>query len=85
MTLLAQHQKPQSEHPIAVRRLSVISILVSLLIACIICGLLYWLVTLIPLPPPFGKVAQVIIAAIFVLWLIFLLLPLTGTHYPVLR
>jgi len=56
-------------------------ILVSLLSACVIGGLFRWLAILIPLPTP----SRVILASIFVLWLIFLLLPLTGAHYPVLR
>ena len=38
--------------------------------------------TLIPLPAPFAQVARVIIAVIFCIWLIYLLLPFAGVHYP---
>jgi hypothetical protein len=55
-----------------------ISILVTILVMCIIFGLLYWLISIIPLPAPFGQVARVVLAVIFVIWLIYLLLPLAG-------
>ena len=55
-----------------------LSILVTILVMCLIFGLIWWIITLIPLPPPFGRVAQVVIAVIFVICLIYLLLPLAG-------
>jgi hypothetical protein len=66
-----------------------IGLLVSVLIACIIFGLLYWLITMIPLPAPFAQVARVILAVIFVIWIIYVLLGLTGGSlgygHPLLR
>ena len=48
-----------------------INLLLQLLVLVLIFGVLWWIFTaLIPLPDPFGKVAQVIIAIIFILILI---------------
>jgi hypothetical protein len=58
--------------------------LVSLLVALLIFGLIWWVITLIPLPPPFAQVVRVVIAVIFCIWLIYLLLGATGAH-PLLR
>lgn len=57
-----------------------IPILIQLLILCLIFGVVWWVLTLIPLPPPFGQVAQVVVALLFALILISLLLPLAGIH-----
>ena len=57
-------------------------LLISLLIFCIVFGLIYWIVTLIPLPDPFKTIAMVILLLIGVLVLIGYLLPLTGGHWP---
>jgi hypothetical protein len=63
-----------------------LSVLITLLIMCLIFGVIWWVATLIPLPAPFGRVVQVIIAVIFLIWLIYLLLPLAGSGiHPVLR
>ena len=55
-----------------------ISVLVTILVMCLIFGVVWWIITLIPLPAPFGRVAQVVIAVIFLIMLIYLLLPLAG-------
>ena len=55
-----------------------ISILVSLLVLCLIFGVVWWILTLIPLPAPFGRVAQVVLAVLFLIILIYMLLPLAG-------
>jgi hypothetical protein len=64
-----------------------ISVLVTLLIYCLVFGLIWWIVSLIPLPPPFARVAQVIVAVIFLLIVIYELLPLAGggLGHPLLR
>jgi hypothetical protein len=62
---------------------AVISILITLLVLCLIFGLVWWIITLIPLPAPFGRVAQVIVAVIFLIIVIYMLLPLAG--HPLLR
>jgi hypothetical protein len=63
-----------------------ISLLVTVLVMCIIFGLLWWIVSVIPLPPPFAQVARVVVVVIFCLWLIYLLLPMAGGFgHPITR
>jgi hypothetical protein len=65
-----------------------LGILVTILVMCIIFGLIWWIFTLIPLPAPFGQIARVVIVVIFVVWLLYLLVPLTGglaLGHPLLR
>jgi len=62
-----------------------ISILVSILVVCIIFGLLWWIITMIPLPPPFAQVARVVFAVIFVIWLLYLLVPFATFGHPLPR
>ncbi len=57
-----------------------IGLLVQILIICLIFGVVWWVISLLPLPAPFGQVAQVVVALIFLLILISLLLPLAGVH-----
>lgn len=45
-------------------------VLFSLLVTIIILGLLYYCVTLLPLPEPFHKIAIVIFILIAILWLV---------------
>lgn len=51
--------------------------LISLLVAVIVLGLVYWLVMMLPIPDPFRKIAQVIfiIIAIFVVLGVFGFIP----------
>lgn len=51
-----------------------IDVLVTLIVFCIVGGLLYYLVTLLPLPAPFGLIIQVAV----ILILILVLLNVTG-------
>ena len=44
-----------------------IDFLVYLVILCIVFGLIYYIVSLLPLPAPFKNVALVVIAVIFLL------------------
>ncbi len=44
--------------------------LIDLLVMVIVMGLLYWLVTLLPIPQPFKNVAIVIIVVICIIWLL---------------
>ena len=57
-----------------------ISVLVTILVLCLIAGLIWWILTLIPLPPPFAQVARMIVAVIFLIIVIYELLPLAGLH-----
>jgi hypothetical protein len=43
--------------------------LVGILIALVILGLIYWLITMLPLPAPFKQIAMVIMIIIAILWL----------------
>lgn len=51
-----------------------IELLISLLVLVLIFGVAWWIITLIPLPPPFHQVAQVVLALIFLLVLLGILL-----------
>jgi heme A synthase len=59
------------------------NLLFTLLIYLLILGVIYWVITLIPLPPPFKTVALVIFAVI-VIFLLFGLLT-GGMGLPALR
>ncbi len=43
------------------------SIIITLIFYLIVLGLLYWLVSLIPLPDPFGRIVQVLFIILAVL------------------
>jgi hypothetical protein len=51
-----------------------IDTLVYLLILCVIFGVIYYVLTLLPLPAPFGLIVQVILALVMVLFLLDILL-----------
>jgi hypothetical protein len=55
-----------------------LSLLVKILILAIILGLLWYIITLIPLPAPFGQLVRVVFIVICVVILICILLPLAG-------
>jgi hypothetical protein len=60
-----------------------LSLLVSLLILLVIFAVIWWILSMIPVPPPFVWIVRVIFAIIFLICLISLLtgnLPLYG-HY----
>lgn len=44
--------------------------MISILIALIVVGLIYWLVTLLPLPAPFPLVIKVVVILILIVWLL---------------
>lgn len=50
--------------------MSLISLLVTVLVLVLIGGVVWWILTLVPLPEPFGKIAQIVVALIFVLVLL---------------
>lgn len=62
-----------------------IGLLVYLLVICIVCALAWWIITQLPLPDPIKKIATAVIVVIFVIAIIYLLLPLAGTGGPSLR
>ena len=60
-----------------------ISVLITILVLCIVFGLLWWIVSLLPLPAPFGQVARVVVAVLFLIIILYEFLPLIG--HPLLR
>lgn len=57
-----------------------LSLLVSLVIIGLIFWLVWWFITWVGLPEPFAKIAKVLIGLFALVYLINLLLSLTGTH-----
>ena len=66
-----------------------LSLLVSLLILLVIFAVIWWILSMIPVPPPFVWIVRVVFAIIFLICLIALLtgnLPIYGGGYrPLLR
>lgn len=58
---------------------SLLGLLVTLIVAGLVCWLVWWLIGYVGLPEPFNKVARVIVAVIAVLFLVNVLLGMTGT------
>jgi hypothetical protein len=52
----------------------VIDALVYILILCLIFGVIYYVLQMLPLPPPFALIVQVILALVMVLFLLDILL-----------
>ncbi len=55
-----------------------ITLLVNLLVLVLVIGLIWWLLTQLPLPEPFGQAARIIFAVIAVIMVIYLLVGLPG-------
>ena len=63
-----------------------ISVLITLLVMCLIFGVCWWIIGLLPLPAPFGQVVRVVVVVIFLIWLLYHLLPLAGGFgHPLIR
>ena len=56
-----------------------IGLLINLLIIVLIFALVWWVITQLPLPPPFAKIAQVVVVVLACLVVIDLLAGLAGT------
>lgn len=56
-----------------------IDFLIYFLVLCIVLGLVWWIITQLPLPEPFGRIARVVFIVVAVILLIYLLLGLVGT------
>jgi hypothetical protein len=59
------------------------NLLLTLLVYLLIIGLVYWVITIIPLPPPFRTIALVIFAILVIVMLIGMLTG--GLGLPALR
>lgn len=44
--------------------------MISLLIAVLVLAVICYIITLIPLPPPFKTIAWLVIGVIFIIWLL---------------
>lgn len=44
--------------------------LISLLVAVIVIGLIFWLLTMLPIPQPFLNIVKVILVVICIIWLL---------------
>lgn len=62
-----------------------LDLLVTVLIGLLLIGLIWWVVQKLPLPEPFGQIAQVVIVVLGVVWLIYVLMGLMGTGSVRLR
>ena len=50
--------------------MSLVNLLIAVLILCIMGGLLWYIVRMLPLPPPFKLIAELVLLLIFVLVLV---------------
>lgn len=60
-----------------------INLLVSLIVLCIIFGLIYWLFTMLPIPEPFVSVIRVCVILVFILLLLGIMFG--GIYMPHMR
>lgn len=58
-----------------------VPLLINIVIVGLILWLLWWLIGYVGLPEPFAKVARVILAVVAVIWLINMLLSLSGNAF----
>lgn len=58
--------------------------LFSILVMVIVMGLIYWIITLLPLPEPFKQIAIVIVVIVCLLYLLSILFGMAGP-LPVFR
>ena len=61
--------------------LPMVGLLIHILILALILGVVWWVITLIPLPPPFPLIARVVFALIALIIVIDLLLSIGGTGW----
>lgn len=61
-----------------------IAILIQLIIIAIVLGLIVWLTTQVPFIAPYANIIRVVALCLFVIWLLYILMGLTG-HVPILR
>jgi hypothetical protein len=61
-----------------------IDLLLYVVILCLVFGLIWWSLSIVPLPGPFDRIAQVVLVVIFVICIIIILMGLVGSS-PGLR
>lgn len=52
------------------------SLLLSVLVCLVIFAVVFWAISLLPIPEPYGRIARVVVGVVFLLWLLRLLLPM---------
>ena len=64
-----------------------IDLLVYVIIVLVVIGLLYWLVTMLPLPAPIKQIVTVLIVIICIIWVLYMFAPLLGSgpHFHISR
>lgn len=60
---------------------TLVGVVINIIVVGLILWLLFWLISYVGLPQPFDKVARVILAVIAVLFLVNMLLGLTGNAF----
>lgn len=58
-----------------------VGLLLNLLILLLVFGVVYYIITLLPIPDPFKRIAMVIMALILLLMLLGMVGVLPGWHY----
>jgi len=61
-----------------------VSLLVTLLILCLVASLIWWILGMLPLPPPVRNIVLVVFAVVVLIWLLEAL-PLGGLGLHSLR
>jgi hypothetical protein len=56
--------------------------LITILVICVVAGLIYWVLDAIPVPQPLNKFAKIAVVVIAVIALIYVLLGLGGIPMP---
>ena len=67
-----------------------LGLLVTFLVLLIIFALIWWIISVLPLPPPINRIAQVVCVVVFCIILIYMLLPFAsglggGYVHPLVR
>ena len=64
-----------------------LSLLIWVLVFALVLAVIFWVVSLIPLPPPWVNVLRAVVAIIALIWLLMWLVPALGgpPAHPILR
>ena len=66
-----------------------LGLLITLLIVCLIASVAWWIISVIPFPPPLASariILQILVAVILLIWLIYALMPYAGGFgHPLMR
>lgn len=54
------------------------SVLIHLIILVLVFGCLFWALTLVPIPQPYGRIAQVLLGVLLIVIILTRLLPYAG-------